>query len=99
MYTGIVYGYFDNKTGECIYIGIDTTEKLERHANHMKPAKKHKQKINKWLQERVEGKDWVYVEMHKLESYSYEALKENVLLIERNETNINKPIFNVYNNN
>lgn len=37
------------KKGDALYIGVDSNG--ERHANHLKPSKKHLQAINTFIQE------------------------------------------------
>lgn len=46
-----VYGYFENETGKCLYIGISTNSIEERDINHRKPSKYNVQEINKYLQD------------------------------------------------
>lgn len=92
----ILYGYFDLKTGECIYIGIDTTDKLERWQEHTKPAKKYEQEINTWIQDRVEGEDWVLITLFELNCYIEEDAKKAIHILESFYTEKYKPKMNVY---
>lgn len=106
MFKTILYGYFTLKdveiegkmyeAGECIYIGIDTTTNLERHMEHLKPAKKNVQKINTWLQDRQENEDWMLIRLCDVDSYSKEDSKPSILALEAYYVGKYKPVLNAY---
>lgn len=106
MRTVVVYGYFTLKDFEIkgkkvaaesmIYCGIDTTDKLWRWQEHTKPAKKHVQEINTWLQDHEENEDWVYVELFRLDCYVADDAKPAIHLLEGLYVDKYKPILNVY---
>ncbi len=87
-----LYAYFENKTEDCLYIGIAKGDGTVRHAEHLKPSKYDAQgenSINQYLQDNAG--DWTYIKLgevflsidakpaiHNLESFFVDKYKPSL---------------------
>lgn len=98
-----VYGYFDDETGDCFYIGIATNSVQQRHQSHIQPSMYNDQEVNKYLQDNLDT--WSLITLMEIELKQSiiddevllkKMLKSTIHAVETDLTNEYKPRYNKY---